>query len=351
MCSRAHRAANPSKFPISAEVKRLYPKIAEYAAKYPTPPKVHLQVYDGCAHVLPILFAFTTPAKYCFRAIADFCRFATGVRPVSPGPSSPTDRPESPLHRSFLGGSLFTSPPEEDGDLLTESRRRASWWGGGKDSLLQRKASRTWKKSDKEKPGSDKESSKGKLVKAKKKRSRGDSKGEEDGGETVEVEGKAEGEGLEKDVKEGSADSAKKVEKEAVRVKVVGKVEMMAGGSLSAGKDKANEVLVMDEQPKTETEDDNATSLKDAKSLPSLSSSRSTKGSRGSAKPGGKRWSLMLARKSTPDEVPIPSKKLTDDVAGPRFEAVKEPGERCAGDYPSVYSGAFVSYTPSPKEL
>ena len=341
MCSRAHRAANPSKFPISAEVKRLYPKITENAAKYPTPPKVHLQVYDGCAHVLPILFAFTTPAKYCFRAIADFCRFTTGA-------PTPPDRPESPLHKSFLGGSLFTSPPEEDGDLLTESRRRGSWWGGGKDTLLQRRASRTGKKSDKEKQGSDKESSKEKLAKTKTEKSKGGSKCEGDGGEMVEVKGKVNSDGLEKEVRKGSTGSTDKVEKEDVMMEVVGKVEVVGGGSLPEGKDKASEVPAVDKQPKAETEDDTATSLKDAKSLPSLSSSRSTKGSRGSAKPGGKRWSLMIPRKSTAEELPMPSKKLTDDVAGPRFEAVKEPTERCAGDNPSVYKGGFVSYTPSP---
>jgi len=310
----------------------------ENAAKYPTPPKVHLQVYDGCAHVLPILFAFTTPAKYCFRAIADFCRFATGA-------PTPTDRPESPLHRSFLGGSLFTSPPEEDGDLF--ERRRGSWWGGGKDTLLQRRGSRTGKKSDKEKQSSDRESSE-KLAKAKKEKSKGESKGEEDGGETAEVEGRTKCEGLQKEVRKGSVESTNKVEEEGVRMEVVGKVEVVGGGSLPAGKDKASEVSTMDEQPKAETEDDTATSVRDAKSLPSLSSSRSTKGSRGSAKPSGRRWSLMITRKSTLEEVPMPGRGLSDDVAGPRFEVAKEPAERCAGDRPSVYKGGFVSYTPSP---
>jgi hypothetical protein len=52
----------------------------------------------------------------------------------------------------------------------------------------------------------------------------------------------------------------------------------------------------------------------------------------------------MIARRSTPEQIPAPSKKLTEDVAGSRFEAVKEPGgERCAGDYPSIYVDGFVS--------
>jgi len=259
---------------------------------------------------------------------------------VSPGPPTPTDRPESPQQWSFLGGSLFTSPPEEDGDLLTESRRRGSWWGGGKDSLLQRRASRTGKKSDKEGRCSDKETSKEKPAKVKKEESKGESKGEEDRGETVEVEENVKSEGPKREVRKGDTEYPGKVEKKHVRVEVVG------DGSLPVGKDRTGEVPAIDEQLKAETEDDTATPPRDAKSLSSLSSSKSTKGSRGGTKPGGKRWSLMIPRKSTPEDMPMPSRKLTDDVAGPRFETVKEPGERCAGDVPSVYIGGFVSHTP-----
>jgi hypothetical protein len=34
-------------------------------------------------HILPVLFSFTTPAKYCFRAIASFSRFVTDMAPSS----------------------------------------------------------------------------------------------------------------------------------------------------------------------------------------------------------------------------------------------------------------------------
>ena len=208
--------------------------------------------------------------------------------------------------------------------------------------MLQRRPSGTKKKSDKEKQGSDKETSKEKLVKTKK-NSKGDSKGEEDRGEMVKVEGKAKSDGSEQGVKKGGAEYPGKVEREDVRVEAVGKVEVVGGGSRPVEKDKAGE---MPEQPKTETEDDTATSLRDLKSLRSLDSSKSSKGSRGSAKPVGKRWSLMMSRKSTAEETP--SEKLAEDVGGPRFETVKEPEEKCAGDKPSIYStGSFVSYTPS----
>ena len=43
---------------------------------------------SDCAHTLPILFAFTTPAKYCFRAIATFIRHAMDTAPRPP-PTTP----------------------------------------------------------------------------------------------------------------------------------------------------------------------------------------------------------------------------------------------------------------------
>ncbi|KAF5357302.1 hypothetical protein D9758_005908 [Tetrapyrgos nigripes] len=74
----AHKAANPEKFPIKNEVRAMYPALNEIESRYgPTP--VHLQVYDDTAHVLPVLFSFTTPAKFCFRAIASFCKYVTGM--------------------------------------------------------------------------------------------------------------------------------------------------------------------------------------------------------------------------------------------------------------------------------
>jgi hypothetical protein len=262
---------------------------------------------------------------------------------VSPGPPTPTTA-DGLEHKSFLGGALFTSPPEEVGDLLTESKRRKIWWGGEKDSLLPRRASRTEKKHDKGKQ----EKSKEKFTKGIEENSLGESKGEGDKVEKVEVKIETENERPQEEARKGAAEHPEKVEKAEARVEVVGKVEVVGNGSPPAGKDKAGEVRAMDKQIKvetaeTETEDDIATSLRDEKSPRSLNSSNSTKGSRGSTKPGKKRWSLMIARKSTP-EVPVLDKKLTEDVAGPRFEAVKEPeGERCAGDNPSIYVDGFVS--------
>lgn len=71
----AHKAANPEAYPIRAEVKNLLPSLRDIDGKYP-PTRVHLQVYDGTCHVLP-LFSMCEPAKHCYRAIANFCRFVT----------------------------------------------------------------------------------------------------------------------------------------------------------------------------------------------------------------------------------------------------------------------------------
>lgn len=78
----------------------MYPALVDIEKRHgPTP--IHLQVYDGVyilvvhpsdihwqpdtAHVLPVLFGFTTPGKFCYRAIANFIRHVTGM----PNPNQP----------------------------------------------------------------------------------------------------------------------------------------------------------------------------------------------------------------------------------------------------------------------
>ncbi|EGO26401.1 hypothetical protein SERLADRAFT_414458 [Serpula lacrymans var. lacrymans S7.9] len=81
----AHKAANPSKFPLSNNARELCPTLVGIEGRY-GPTSVHLQVYDDTAHVLPVLFSFTTPGKFCYRAIATFCKHVTGM---TAGPQSP----------------------------------------------------------------------------------------------------------------------------------------------------------------------------------------------------------------------------------------------------------------------
>lgn len=59
----------------------MLPQLKDCEGKYP-PTQVHLQVYDGVCHVLPML-SFTEPAKHCYRAIASWCKFVTSHHPVS----------------------------------------------------------------------------------------------------------------------------------------------------------------------------------------------------------------------------------------------------------------------------
>ncbi|KAF8891847.1 hypothetical protein BD779DRAFT_1610537 [Infundibulicybe gibba] len=74
----AHKAAEPEKYPIRDSVRAMYPALIGIEDRC-KPTKVHLQVYDDTAHVLPVLFSFTTPAKYCFRSIATFTKHVTGM--------------------------------------------------------------------------------------------------------------------------------------------------------------------------------------------------------------------------------------------------------------------------------
>lgn len=271
------------------------------------------------------------------------------MQSLSPQPPSPTavNEAASPQQKNFFGGSLFTSPPEEVGDLLTESRRK-SWWGGEKDSSVVR-TSRTGKV-DKEKQCSDKEELKDKGTKES---SKGGSQGQRDKVERDKVEAK--GEGSKEEVQKGSTDHSEppKVENGDTKLEAVGKVGAVGNRSPPVGEDKTGEVHTVDRKLKAETvgktEDAIARSLKNAKSFYSFNSSKSNQ-SWGSTKPGKRRWSLIIPRRSTPEQIPVPSKRLTEDVAGSRFEGVKEQeGERCAGDYPPIYVDGFVSPIPSPR--
>ncbi|KAI9441920.1 alpha beta-hydrolase [Lactarius indigo] len=78
----AHRAANPEKYPVSEEVKKLYP-VYEGIESRMKPTTVHLQVYDDAAHVLPMMFIASTPAVYCYRAIATFIKHVTNMPPTA----------------------------------------------------------------------------------------------------------------------------------------------------------------------------------------------------------------------------------------------------------------------------
>jgi hypothetical protein len=52
--ARAHKAANPSKYPIKDETREMYPSLKGIEERY-GPTAVHLQVYDGRS--LPGIFS------------------------------------------------------------------------------------------------------------------------------------------------------------------------------------------------------------------------------------------------------------------------------------------------------
>ncbi|ORY81000.1 Alpha/Beta hydrolase protein, partial [Protomyces lactucae-debilis] len=70
----AHKAANPASYPPMDLYLDADPRQREMLNKY-GPTQVHLQVYDDCCHVTPTI-AMCRPAKYMYRAIANFSLWA-----------------------------------------------------------------------------------------------------------------------------------------------------------------------------------------------------------------------------------------------------------------------------------
>ncbi|KAH9819458.1 arylacetamide deacetylase [Melampsora americana] len=115
----AHRAAHPERYPLRDDLLNAHPDRKAKAALYP-PTKVHLQVYDDMCHVLP-LFSFARPAKYCYRAIASFCKFVTSDAKADPS-FSPVRSPRSsidgiaPSANPSTANASTPHPPTDSGD-------------------------------------------------------------------------------------------------------------------------------------------------------------------------------------------------------------------------------------------
>jgi hypothetical protein len=69
--------------------------------------------YLDIAHVLPVLFPFTTPGKYCYRAVALFCKQVTDVQPV----------PLTPAGINFSASPISLTPLNETPTLQVPSPR------------------------------------------------------------------------------------------------------------------------------------------------------------------------------------------------------------------------------------
>ncbi|WVR08240.1 hypothetical protein IAU60_005287 [Kwoniella sp. DSM 27419] len=66
----AHKAAAPTTYPPGQLTLSQYPDQAQMVTKY-APTKVHLQIYEGCCHVVPTL-SWTRSSKFMYRACANF---------------------------------------------------------------------------------------------------------------------------------------------------------------------------------------------------------------------------------------------------------------------------------------
>ncbi|KAH9055380.1 hypothetical protein EDB87DRAFT_1333633 [Lactarius vividus] len=111
----AHRAAHPDKFPLSEDVKRFYPAFEGMKDKMRAT-AVHLQIYDDAAHILPNLFPFATPAKFCVRAIVTFIRHVTHMPPENVLLISPLVTTDSASSGSFLVHPSVDSSSESCSD-------------------------------------------------------------------------------------------------------------------------------------------------------------------------------------------------------------------------------------------
>jgi acetyl esterase/lipase len=120
----AHKAAYPEKFPIKDETRAMYPALNGIETRHGRTP-VHLQVYDDCAHVLPVLFSFTTPAKYCYRAVASFARYVTGAPQKTASLPSAGKLPRRALTVSLLSSSSPGSVNSRDSDSQAQRTGRS----------------------------------------------------------------------------------------------------------------------------------------------------------------------------------------------------------------------------------
>ncbi|ODN78492.1 hypothetical protein L202_04123 [Cryptococcus amylolentus CBS 6039] len=66
----AHKAADPERYPPSSSTLAEYPDQVPKITNY-KPTKVHLQIYEGCCHVVPTM-SWTKSSKYMYRACANF---------------------------------------------------------------------------------------------------------------------------------------------------------------------------------------------------------------------------------------------------------------------------------------
>jgi hypothetical protein len=155
----AHKAAYPDRFPITDSTRALYPPLISIEDRCKAT-SVHLQVYDGeillyhteyqvnkllieAPHILPVLFPFTTPAKFCFRAISSFSRFVTGMAPQMQHPQSTSTIPQVDSissRQSFFSGFKVSYPRPEKANAVQAPEANSMLEQSSNERLSSRKS-------------------------------------------------------------------------------------------------------------------------------------------------------------------------------------------------------------------
>jgi hypothetical protein len=87
-----------------------------------------MNMFSGTCHVLPVLFSFSTPAKFCYRAMASFVKLVTGMPLTSPTSASDSSVIKLTRVSSLPSIHRSESPDASSNGLLpsTISDRQAS---------------------------------------------------------------------------------------------------------------------------------------------------------------------------------------------------------------------------------
>lgn len=114
----AHKAANPKQYPPMEEYLDRDERQRASLNQYP-PTMVHLQMYDDCCHVTPTI-AMCRPAKYMYRAIANFSLWALARQ----GASQQQDIAEmlQSLNLVYTANTGTSDSESEDTDSIKANR-------------------------------------------------------------------------------------------------------------------------------------------------------------------------------------------------------------------------------------
>ncbi|KAK0462404.1 Alpha/Beta hydrolase protein [Desarmillaria tabescens] len=121
----AHKAAEPEKYSVREEVRKLYPVPDGIETRYGGT-EVHLQVYDDAdtAHTLPTQFEGTTPGKAAYDAIRLFARRATGLEATAQAVGSTLP---APTVHSWLINSLYRRTIVSSGSVFRSRALLVPW--------------------------------------------------------------------------------------------------------------------------------------------------------------------------------------------------------------------------------